>query len=107
MINRVSNGDSVLFTAAAAYAAGAVVPLVTMCGIASSAIANGASGNVQLEGTYTVPKTAGEVWAVGTALYLVVATGALTSTATANIPFGTAHEAALTAATSGVGRLKN
>lgn len=107
MINRISDGHSVLYTASADIESGAVVPLVTMCGIAATDIANGASGTVSLEGVYTVPKTTGEVWAIGTALYLVVATGALTSTASTNIPFGTAHAAAVSGATSGQARLKN
>jgi predicted RecA/RadA family phage recombinase len=106
MINRISNGDSVLFTAAADYSSGDIVPLVTICGIAATDIANGSTGTVQLEGVYSVGKTTGEAWAVGTALYLVVATGKLTSTASTNIPFGAAVAAAASGDTTGVARLR-
>lgn len=108
MTNFVEEGASVSYPNASGstIASGAIVPMVTVCGIAVTDIANGASGTVALSGVYTVDKTTGEAWAIGTALYLVTATGKLTSTASTNIPFGTAFAAALSADTTGQARLR-
>ena len=53
------------FIAAAAIASGQVVALGNTLGVAAAPVANGAQGELNLQGVYTVPKVAGAVIAQG------------------------------------------
>lgn len=68
MKNFTQEGETITITAGAAYISGQVVALGNVIGIATSAIANGASGEVALEGVFTVPKVSGAVIAQGETL---------------------------------------
>lgn len=68
MKNYVQDGKVITITAGAAYVSGQVVALGNVLGIATEAIANGAVGEVCLEGVHTVPKVSGAVIAQGETL---------------------------------------
>lgn len=71
MINQIDSGVVVSYTNATGsdIAAGAVVVMGKMCGIAIVDIANGATGNVSIKGKYKLTKkTATDVIAQGTVL---------------------------------------
>jgi predicted RecA/RadA family phage recombinase len=57
-------------------AAGAVIAVGQMLGVALVAIANGATGSVQIRGVFEVPKVSGAVIAAGESLVWDVSAGA-------------------------------
>lgn len=65
MINYEQPGDVITITAGADIAAGAVVRVGALLGVACSAIANGASGEVKITGVFNVPKVSAAVIAQG------------------------------------------
>jgi predicted RecA/RadA family phage recombinase len=74
--NYVQDGDVVQHTAAANIAAGDVVVMSNMLGVALVDIANGATGSVAVKGVFTLPKVAGAVIVKGDTLtWDVSATG--------------------------------
>ena len=86
MINQISDGLTLTFTATKAITAGELVHLGGgVCGIAVNDVLNGATGVVQLRGIYTVPKvgttaiTRGAVLKLGTATNTVAAASAGTT----------------------------
>lgn len=66
--NFKQEGDVIQYTAGANITSGQVVAIGNVLGIALVAIANGASGQVALEGVFTVPKVSGAVIAQGESL---------------------------------------
>ena len=56
MKNYLSNGDKMPYTAGADVASGALVIVEDFAGVAEGAIANGATGVLQLTGVVTLPK---------------------------------------------------
>lgn len=69
MKNFTQSGEVItIAVAAAAYAAGQVVALGNVLGVAPTAIASGASGELITEGVFTVPKVSGAVIAQGETL---------------------------------------
>lgn len=58
-------GAVIDYTAGADISAGAVVKIGKILGVALVDIANGATGSVQIEGVFTVPKVSGAVIAQG------------------------------------------
>ncbi len=68
MKNFTQAGEVITITAGANYASGDVVVMGNMLGVATSAIANGAAGEVALKGVFTVPKVAGAVITQGQTL---------------------------------------
>lgn len=61
-------GKVIQYTASADIAAGQVVKIGNVLGVALVAIANGATGSVALEGVFSVPKVSGAVIGQGQSL---------------------------------------
>lgn len=76
--NYIKEGEVITWTngTGSAVAAGAVVAIGQILGVALVDIANGASGAVQLEGVFTAPKVSGAVIAAGESLVWDVSAGA-------------------------------
>lgn len=118
MINKISDGNTVLYTATADIAAGAPVDLGNgLCGVAVEAIANGATGVLALGGVYQFnKKDTTDVFAVGSAGIVSVISGvrtidlitvnSATTTAQINSIVGNAAEASGSSATTVKLRLK-
>lgn len=68
MKNFNSHGMVITITAAAAISAGQVVRVGNLLGVAPAAIANGATGELDLCGVFSVPKVSGAVIAQGETL---------------------------------------
>lgn len=66
--NYVQPGKVIPFTASGAKTSGQVVRVGNLLGIAETAVANGAVGNLVLEGVFSVPKVSGAVIAAGETL---------------------------------------
>ena len=69
-------GDVIQHTAAADIAAGQVVKIGNLLGVALVAIPNGATGSVKLGGVFAAPKVGGAVIAKGESLTWDVSAGA-------------------------------
>lgn len=118
MINKVSDGLTVAYTATADIPANAPVYLGNgLCGVAVNAIANGATGTLLLGGTYTfTKKDTGDAFVVGSAGIVDVTSGVhtidlltvgtATTTVQLNTIVGNAVVASGTAATTVTFRLK-
>ena len=65
MKNYLQPGRTMSFTAAAAFASGAVVAIGNVLGVAAGDVAQGAQGELALDGVFTVPKVTGAVIAKG------------------------------------------
>lgn len=65
----VQPGDVIDYTAGANIASGDVVLMTVRVGVALAAIANGATGPVQVTGVFTIAKLSTDVVAQGAALY--------------------------------------
>jgi len=76
--NHVQEGKVIQWTngTGSAVAAGAVVKIGKILGVALVSIANGATGSVAIEGVFTVPKVSGAVIAQGENLTWDVSAGA-------------------------------
>lgn len=74
--NYVQEGDVIQYTAGANIAAGAVVAIGQILGVALVDIANGETGSVAIEGVFSVPKVSGAVIAQGESLTWDVSAGA-------------------------------
>jgi len=68
MKNFVQTGRVMPFVAGANVTSGQVVRVGNILGVATSDVANGASGLLQLEGVFSVPKVSGAVIAAGESL---------------------------------------
>ena len=73
--NFVQPGNVIDHVAAATIASGDVVVIGQMLGVALTDIANGATGSVQINGVFTVPKVSGAVIAAGESLVWDVSAG--------------------------------
>jgi len=106
MINQVSDGLTVLYTASADIASGDLVHLGTgLCGVAVNDIANGATGAVALTGVYEVLKVGTTAIAVGAIVKLGTAGNTVVAITTADQTIGsylkaTPVEASTTAMTT-------
>ena len=94
MKNFVQEGDRLLYTAGADIASGAGVKVGVRFGVATAAIANGATGVLAMEGVYTIPKLGTDVVAQGALLYWDDTNKRLTTTASTHITAGYAFAAA-------------
>ena len=99
MKNYIQHGEVITITAGADITGGSMVVVGSLVGIAVRDIANGANGEVSLEGVYEVGKEADDI-AIGAKLYYKSSTGTVTTTATSNTFAGYAFAAAGTAATT-------
>lgn len=84
----------------AAIASGAAVVIGTRVGVALTNIANGATGSVQICGVFNLPKTSGDTIAQGALVYVIAATGVITTTSSGNVLAGVAAAAAGSGVTS-------
>jgi predicted RecA/RadA family phage recombinase len=87
-------GDVWNHTASGAIAAGDVVVMSAIVGVALAAIADGAVGAVAVEGLFAVTKKSGDTFAQGEAVYWDTTPGEATSTSSGNTLMGHAAEAA-------------
>ena len=66
--NYVQEGNVIEFTATQAYSSGDVVVIGGLLGIALNNVANGAQGQAQIKGVFSVPKVSAAVIAAGESL---------------------------------------
>lgn len=76
MKNYVQTGEVMTIIAAATLISGQVVAAGNVLGVATTDIANGAAGEIALEGVFTVPKVSGAVIAAGESLTWDASAGA-------------------------------
>ena len=100
MKNAVSSGNVIPYTAGADLASGAVVLVGTKVGVATSSIANGSAGSIQVTGVFSIAKLSTDVVAQGAALYWDNTNKRLTVTASGNTYAGWATAAAGNGATT-------
>jgi len=91
--NFIHEGKILNYTAGANIASGQFVLIGTIGGVAIAAIANGATGAVQIQGVFSVPKASGAV-TQGAKLYWDATNSVLTTTASGNTIVGVAAAAA-------------
>ena len=96
-----SGGAKLNFRATAALKSGQVLILGKLVTICPFDIPVGEAVGLQLDGVFEADATAAESWAIGDALYVIVATGLLTKTATGNTFFGYAESVKDAGATKG------
>lgn len=110
--NYVQEGQVIPFTASGAKTSGQVVVVGSIVGIAMGDVANGAAGQLAIEGVFDVPAATAEI-TVGAAVYWdadgnpvggMAGSGAATATDTANTLMG--HAIAAKAAAGGTVRVK-
>lgn len=88
MRNYVQPGDMITFTAAAAVASGAGVLLGSLFGVAASAYANGAEGELKTTGVFDLAAASAATGAVGAKAYWDDTAKAVTGVATDNSLIG-------------------
>ena len=98
----VKDGVTRTVTAGAAKSRGDVEAFANDIGVWLEATANGATGAVQVRGVASLPKNTSTAFVQGAKLYWDATPGELTTTASGNTPAGIAHEAAATAAATGL-----
>lgn len=91
--NFIQEGKVLDYTAAADIASGQFVLVGAIGAVALAAIANGATGPVQVEGVFSVPKASGAV-TQGAKLYWDAGNSVLTTTSSGNTIVGVAAAAA-------------
>lgn len=110
--NFIQEGSIIPFTAGAAITSGQVVVVGSLVGIAMGDVANGAVGQLAVEGIFDVPAATAEI-TVGAPVYWdadgnpvggTAGSGAATATDTSNTLMG--HAIAAKAATLGIVRVK-
>lgn len=94
--NHVQPGKVIPFTAGANVASGDLVLIGSLVGIALGAVANGATGEAQIEEVFEVPKLSTDVMGAGVLVYLDAANKRVTLSdgSGANKPAGTTIAAA-------------
>ena len=110
MKNFVQSGDYLEITAGATIASGDLVQFGSLHGVAVTDIANGAKGNICLEGAFTVPKltaAAGDACTAGGPVYFSSGSVSGTDSSGTRKLVGHSLAAANQAATSVVVRLVN
>jgi predicted RecA/RadA family phage recombinase len=106
MTKYIHSGIRVPYTNAtgSTIASDAVVNIVTgtsgHAGVAMADIANGATGQLQVQGVVSLDKTTGEAMTLGQVVYWVTSTSKVSGTATSNHRIGRVAKAAGSAATS-------
>lgn len=91
--NYVQDGKVLNYTAGADIASGQFVLIGAIGGVAIGKIANGATGAVQIQGVFSVPKASGAV-TQGAKLYWDATNSVLTITSSGNTIVGVAAAAA-------------
>jgi len=106
MKNFLSQGNTLTFTAAAAYSSGDGVLLGSIFGVAAGDIANGDDGVLNLVGTYQLVKTASQAWTVGAAIYWDDGNSECTTVAEDNVLIGAAVAAVGSGAEETLGNVR-
>ncbi len=91
---RIADGTSIKYTPSADVAAGEVLILGTMVGVAPVPIANGEPGTVEIDGEFLVAKVSTDEFAVGAVVYFNGTSNLATSTASGATLMGKAVAAA-------------
>lgn len=110
MKNYLSEGCYLQITASADIDSGELVEVGKLHGVAMTDIANGESGNIALEGIYTLPKltaAAGDACTAGGAVYFSSGSVSGTDASGTRLQVGHSVEAANQAATTVKVRLAN
>lgn len=94
------NGDVLDYTAGSAISAGQVLVIGVRIGVALTAIANGATGAVAVEGVFEIAKLSSDTMAQGALVYWDNANSRMTTTAGGNTLAGYAFRAAGNGATT-------
>ena len=108
MKNFVQPGDIVTITAPANVAAGQLVRVGVLAGVAISAALSGQPVEIATSGVFDVTKAGSQAWTVGAAIYGVGTTTlvATTATTTGNVLLGVAMAAVGSGAGETVGRVR-
>ncbi|WP_373354079.1 DUF2190 family protein [Pseudoroseicyclus sp. CXY001] len=93
MKNFKAQGETLTFTAGAAYASGDGVVVGTIFGVAVNDVASGEEGVLNLLGVYELPKAASQAWTVGAAIFWDESAAEATTVAEDNRLIGVAMEA--------------
>lgn len=101
----IQTGDVIQYTAGADVAVGEVVSFPDFVGVAATAIADGATGSVNLTGVYEMAAENDTAWAIGDIVYWNESASKLTKTAAGMIPAGVAWAAKAQTAAVGYVRL--
>jgi predicted RecA/RadA family phage recombinase len=107
MKNYLQSGERISFTAAAAIASGAVVPIGDLVGVAENSGAIGDEVTVLLEGVFTIAKGGAEAISKGVTLYWDNTNKVVTATVGSNKKIGQAFTAALAADPTVQVRIRN
>jgi predicted RecA/RadA family phage recombinase len=106
MKNYIQPGDQITLPAPAAVVAGALVVSGVLVGVANHDAASGATVTISTEGVFSLAKTSAQAWTIGQALYVIPATGLVTTAnTTGNILIGTAAAVAVNPSATGIVRL--
>jgi predicted RecA/RadA family phage recombinase len=105
MKNFVQSGVNLTLTAPYAVTSGQGALVGSLFGVASTDLANGASGEFVTLGVFDLPKATGEAWTVGQKIYWDNTNRRTTTTLTSNTLIGVAMLAAIAGATTGRVRL--
>lgn len=106
MKNYVQPGDTITFTAGADIASGAGVLIGTLFGVATTAVANGASGEAAVVGVFDLVKVGSQAWTVGAKIYWDDSNKRCTTVSTSNTLIGVATAAVGSGAGETVGRVR-
>ena len=105
MKNFVQSGVNVTLTAPYALTSGQGALVGSLFGVASTDLANGASGEFVTQGVFDLTKATGEAWTVGAKVYWDNGNRRVTTTASGNTLIGVALAVAASGATVGRVRL--
>lgn len=106
MKNFVQDGDALTVPAPADVLSGALVISGVLAGVAAHGALSGEDVLIETEGVFDLAKTSVQAWTVGTAIYVIPATGLCTTATTAgNLLIGVAVAAAANPSSTGRVRL--
>jgi predicted RecA/RadA family phage recombinase len=105
MQNYTQPGETVTLTAPYAVASGAGALVGSLFGVATDAVANGASGQFLTCGVVTLTKNSAEAWTVGAKVYWDNTNKYVTTTSTSNTLIGCAMAVAANPSSTGSVRL--
>ncbi len=101
MKNFYAKGETIAVTTpSGGYTSGQPVVVGDTIGVSAGTYVETETAVINMDGVYTLPKVASGAIAVGKKVYLVVADGNITGTASTNIFAGYAYEAAADGATT-------
>jgi predicted RecA/RadA family phage recombinase len=105
MQNFIQEGDVVTLTAPYARSGGQGALVGTLFGVATSDVANGATGEFKTRGVFTLAKNSAEAWTVGAKIYWDNTAKVCTTTSTSNTLIGCALAVAANPSSTGTVRL--